>query len=97
MTMRTDMTAQERQIATALTKALSLKDDAQLILNLDAATRVGTNSVEGAGVWLLDGSGRAPLHFFAPWSLFASALVTSFKAWGPEVVDKLKPYQKGQT
>lgn len=95
--MRMDMTPQERHIAAALAKSLSLKDDAQVILNLDATTRVGANSVEGAGVWLLDGSGKAPLHFFAPWSLFASALVTSFKSWGPEVVEKLKPYQKGQT
>ena len=91
--MRTAMTHQERQIADALAKSLSLDPNTSLIVNLDATTVVGGDFVEGAGIWLVGSSGQAPLHLFAPWNLFASALVRSLTAWGPEVATKLKPYQ----
>ena len=91
--MRTEMTPLERELAAELKKALALRDDAELILNLDATTKVSANDVTGAAL-SVSTAGASPMRMFAPAGLLASVLAKSFAAWGPEYLAKLKPHQK---
>ena len=92
--MRMEMTPPEREISIALAKSLALREKTELIVNLDATTLVGGKSMSGAGLWIVPAAGRGPLHMFVPWNLFASALTTAIAGWGPEFLQKLKPYQE---
>lgn len=89
-----EMTALERELAAELKQALSVREDAEVILKLDATIRVGEETVRGATVTVSSGTTAAPLRMFAPSSLLASVLVKSFAAWGAEYLTKLKAHQK---